>query len=77
MCLAIPEKIEKIDSENSKATVSGGREIDITLVPDAKVGDYLLIHANLAVQFMKEEEALETLKVASACEHGEHNDHKE
>lgn len=69
MCLAIPEKIVKIDRKNSKATVSGGKEIDITLVPDAKVGEYLLIHADLAVQTMKAAEAEETLKAAASCSH--------
>ncbi|MFH0962254.1 MAG: HypC/HybG/HupF family hydrogenase formation chaperone [archaeon] len=69
MCLAIPEKILKVDKKAKKATVAGGKKIDITLVPDVKAGEYLLVHAGLAVQSMKAEEAEETLRVAASCEH--------
>ena len=64
MCLAIPAKIMNI--ENDKAKVDFGekvlREINIALV-NAKVGDYVLVHAGYAIQVMDEKEAQETLQL--------------
>ena len=52
--------------EGSKAQVDFGegvlREVNVTLV-EAKVGDYVLVHAGYAIQKMEEKEALETLEL--------------
>jgi hydrogenase expression/formation protein HypC len=66
MCLAIPAKVVEITSEEgirrkAKADFGGvSREIDITLV-DAKVGDYVIVHAGFAIEILDEQEAEETL----------------
>jgi len=64
MCLAIPAKVLKI--KDGVATVDFGgrvtREVNIMLV-EAKVGDYVLVHAGYAIQVLDEKEALETLKL--------------
>ena len=59
MCLAIPAKIISIN-KNSAVIESLGveKEVDITLLPDAKNGDYVIVHAGFAIQVIDREEAL-------------------
>lgn len=64
MCLGIPGKIIKI--EDNKGIIEIGnvkREAFIHFVPEAKVGDYVLMHAGCAIQVLDEEEALKTLEI--------------
>jgi len=64
MCLAIPAKIKNIDG--TKATVDFGqgvlREVNVSLV-EAKVGEYVLVHAGYAITVIEEKEAKETLSL--------------
>jgi len=64
MCLAIPAKIVNISGEDAQVDFGEGvlREINVMLV-DARVGDYVLVHAGYAIQVLSEEEALETLRL--------------
>jgi hydrogenase expression/formation protein HypC len=52
--------------EGSKANVDFGqgvlRDVNVSLV-EAKVGDYVLVHAGYAIQVLEEKEALETLRL--------------
>lgn len=60
MCLAIPSKILKINGPVAEADIGGNvKEINILLTPEAKVGDYVLIHAGYAIQVIDEESANE------------------
>ncbi len=62
MCLAVPGKIKEI--KNQKAMVDFGgtqREVSVTLVPDAKEGDYVLVHAGFAIEILNQQEAKQTL----------------
>ncbi len=62
MCLAVPMKLKKIEQDVGFVEVSGiEREVSLTLVPEAKVGDFLLIHAGFAIAVIDEKEAIETL----------------
>lgn len=68
MCLAIPGKIIKIEGE--KAIVKQDdhiHEVDLCLLKDknVKVGDYLLAHANLALNKLTDKEAEEIIKLAT------------
>ncbi|MFO7929754.1 MAG: HypC/HybG/HupF family hydrogenase formation chaperone [Candidatus Humimicrobiaceae bacterium] len=61
MCLAIPAKILKIEDNTAKVENMGvTKEIDISLIPEAKVGDYVIVHAGFAIQIIDKEEALKT-----------------
>ena len=68
MCLAIPGKILDIEiPEDSvfqigKVSFSGiTKRINLSLVPEAKVGDHVLVHVGVAVSVVDEEEARKTL----------------
>lgn len=63
MCLGIPGKIESIDDEESSmklGTVSFGgikKQIVLAYVPEAGVGDYVVVHVGFAISKIDEEEA--------------------
>ncbi|MCL5292826.1 MAG: HypC/HybG/HupF family hydrogenase formation chaperone [Actinobacteria bacterium] len=63
MCLGIPGKIINIRDDGFAEIDMGGniKEAGLQIVPEAKLGDYVLIHAGYAIQVLSEEEALETL----------------
>jgi len=64
MCLAVPGKLVRIDSDIGLVQFGGAeRRVGLALVPDAQVGDYLLVHAGYAIQRMDEAEALENLEL--------------
>jgi len=59
MCLAIPARITKINKNIAEVESLGvKKEVDISLVPDVKVGDYVIVHAGFAIQLIDEEDAL-------------------
>ncbi len=62
MCLAIPARVVSVEGEKAKVDFGEGilRDVNVTLV-DAKVGEYVLVHAGYAIQKMEESEAKETL----------------
>jgi hydrogenase expression/formation protein HypC len=64
MCLGIPVKITKIDGLKAQIEVGGTqRSANLQFISDAKVGDYVLVHAGYAIQKLDEEEAKKTLKL--------------
>jgi len=64
MCLAIPAKVMTVEENKARVDFGEGvlREVNVTLV-NAKVGDYVLVHAGYAIQVLDEKEALETLRL--------------
>jgi len=67
MCLGVPGKVlEIVDPTWGMAKVEIGgvsRDVGLQLVPDAGVGDWVLVHAGFAIQLIDEHEAEETLKL--------------
>jgi len=73
MCLGIPGKIKTIFEKESlpmgKVDFGGvAKEVCLAYVPEAKVGDYVLIHVGFAISVMDEDEAMETLKLINEVE---------
>ena len=62
MCLAIPMKIIAIDGATATTEVDGvKRQARLDLLPEATVGDYVLVHAGLAIATVDAAAAQETL----------------
>jgi hydrogenase expression/formation protein HypC len=70
MCLAIPGKIVSITSTSEdkifrQGKVSFGgiiKEINLSMVPEATIGDYVLVHVGVAISTIDEEEAQKTFE---------------
>lgn len=66
MCLAIPMKIKSLKGDF--AEVESGRlqrTINIQMLPQAKIGDYVIVHAGFAIQKVDPKKAEETLKLVN------------
>ena len=64
MCLAIPARLSQVEGDRGLVELAGVvREVSLMLLPDAQVGDYLIVHAGYAIQKLDEEEAQETIRL--------------
>ncbi len=64
MCLAIPALIKSIDGQQAAVDIEGvRREVSLQLTPEARVGDYVLLHTGYAISVIDPAEAEETLKL--------------
>jgi hydrogenase expression/formation protein HypC len=62
MCLAVPALIKSIKGTQAEVDIDGiGREVSLELTPEAKVGDYVLLHTGYAISVIDDAEAAETL----------------
>ena len=73
MCLGIPGKIEEIYQDGnlkmSKVNFDGvSMSVCLETTPEAKVGDYAIVHAGFAISLLNEAEAQETLKMLKEME---------
>lgn len=61
MCLAIPARIVEIEGDKSVVDAMGNLfKAKTTLLPQAKLGDLVLVHAGFAISLVDEEEAKKT-----------------
>ncbi len=69
MCLAIPGKVISIEPGSDEIFRMGivsfdgiNRQVNLAMVPEVKVNDYVLVHVGVAIQTLDEEEAMKTLE---------------
>jgi len=61
MCLAIPARIVELEGDKAIVDAMGNRfRAKTTLLPEAKLGDLVLVHAGFAISLVDEEEAKKT-----------------
>ncbi|MHC4113812.1 MAG: HypC/HybG/HupF family hydrogenase formation chaperone [Planctomycetota bacterium] len=61
MCLAIPARIVELESDRAIVDAMGNRfRAKTTLLPEAKLGDLVLVHAGFAISLVDEEDAKKT-----------------
>ena len=66
MCLAFPGKIISINKNSAMVDFNGiKKEINISLTPDVKKNDYVVVHTGFAIQKMGKQDAKEALKLSS------------
>ena len=66
MCLAIPARIIELDGDKAVVDAMGNRfKARTTLLPEAKLGDLVLVHAGFAISLVDEEEAKMTWQLIS------------
>lgn len=71
MCLGIPGRIVEIAEASTGGLMRMGkvdfggvsREVCLAYVPEAQVGDYVIVHVGFAISRLDEAEAQETLKL--------------
>ncbi|MGC8733479.1 MAG: HypC/HybG/HupF family hydrogenase formation chaperone [bacterium] len=66
MCLGVPLKILKII--NNESAIAGlseetNLEINISLTPEVKEGDYVIVHAGFAISILENQDALDILNI--------------
>ncbi len=68
MCLGVPGRITQMEENEfmrmGKVDFGGiTREVSLAYVPDAEIGDYVIVHAGFAISQLDESEAQETLEL--------------
>lgn len=64
MCLAVPMKVVQINGEFGIAELGGlRRKVNLQLLPQIEVGDYIIVHAGFGIERLDTEEAEETLRI--------------
>ncbi|MDE2027605.1 MAG: HypC/HybG/HupF family hydrogenase formation chaperone [Candidatus Omnitrophica bacterium] len=76
MCLAIPGKIENIQDSGDNALNRKGRvnfggilkEVSLAYVPEAQIGDYVIVHVGFALSIVDQSEALKVFEYLNTME---------
>jgi hydrogenase expression/formation protein HypC len=69
MCLAVPGQITRIIDNNDPLNIIGKvsfggviKDVNLAYVPEAKIGDYVIVHVGFALTILDQEEAEQTLQ---------------
>ncbi len=72
MCVAIPGRIVSMDGDMAKVDFQGNIVDVNTGIIDAKVGQYVLVHAGCAIEVMDKDKAEEIISLFAEIEEMEH-----
>jgi hydrogenase expression/formation protein HypC len=77
MCLAVPARIIELQDDRAVVDAMGNRwKAKTTLLPGAKLGDVVLVHAGFAIALVDEEEAKRTWELFAEIENFEKTSNK-
>jgi hydrogenase expression/formation protein HypC len=77
MCLAVPARIIELQEDRAVVDAMGNRwKAKTTLLPDAKLGDVVLVHAGFAIATVDEEEAKKTWELFAEIENFENTSNR-
>ncbi len=69
MCLAIPAQLESIDGSRGVVCLAGSRsQVQLALVPEAVVGDWVLVHAGIAITVLNQQDAMNTYELLAKAD---------
>jgi len=64
MCLAVPARIITIEGTGAEIEVGGvRRRVGLQLTPEARIGDYVLVHTGFAISILDPDEGEATLQL--------------
>lgn len=64
MCIGVPGQIISIEGKQGIIETKGiQRKVNLFLVPEAEIGDYVMVHAGTAIQIIDAEDAKATLEL--------------
>lgn len=64
MCLSIPSQVVKIKGKRAEVQANGHQhQVDLSLLKNVKIGDYLLVHGDLALNKVSKTEAEKIIKM--------------
>jgi hydrogenase expression/formation protein HypC len=64
MCVALPMQLTELDGHNGVAEQAGLKiNVNTMLLPEAKVGDYVIVHAGFAIEHLDEDEARKSIEL--------------
>ena len=66
MCLAVPGRVLSVEDQDGTTMAQvdfGGlrKEVCLAYIPDAQIGEYVIVHVGFAIQRLDEKSALDTL----------------
>lgn len=78
MCLAVPVRVNRIIGMMAEVELGGvSREVSLALTPEAREGDYVLVHTGFAISVLNEQEAQETLALFAEMEEAARREEEE
>ncbi len=74
MCLAVTGRLISVEGKTGIVEMAGvKRTVGLHLVPEAELGDYVLLHAGFAIQVIDEQEAKTTMAILNELFQAEEN----